>query len=100
MANSTLIVGLRRKVTTVTTTYIIVVSDSVVFCDPTGGSFTVTLPTAVGINGKIITVKHSGSTNNITLNTQGGNIDGETTMTLSSKDSIDLISDGTNWQII
>jgi hypothetical protein len=64
------------------------------------GTFTVTLPSAsVATSGYYYTIKNSGS-GIITINTQGGNIDGESSLTLNSKGSIQAFSDGSNWVIM
>lgn len=73
-----------------------------VLADATGGAVTVTLPTAASITGKVYTVKriNSGS-NNVTLATTGGQtIDGATTQVMTIQyTSLDVISDGSNWEI-
>ena len=80
-----------------TTTYTILSTDDVVLCT---GTFTVTLPTAVGIAGKAYRVKNV-STGVVTLDGDGTEtIDGESTLTLYGDDSAEVISDGSNWQII
>ncbi len=64
------------------------------------GITTITLPTAVG-NTNLYTVKNVGN-NTVSIATTGGEtIDGSSTITLPVKyTSIDVISDGTNWNII
>lgn len=71
------------------------------FIDCTSGTFTITLPTAVGIIGRIYVVKNSGA-GTITLSTTSSQtIDGSTTKTLNVQ-YIDYMiqSDGANWKII
>jgi hypothetical protein len=78
----------------VTTTYTINRSNYLVDC--TTGTFTVTLPTSVGIAGQIFVIKNSGS-GTITLATTGGQtIDGSSTKTLTQYGSITVQSDGSN----
>jgi hypothetical protein len=79
-----------------TTAYAVTADDYFVDCS---GTFNVTLPTAVGIAGKIYIVKNSGS-GLITVNTTSSQtIDGSLTKTLSQNDSIYLTSNGNNWLI-
>lgn len=57
------------------------------------------LPTAIGIEGKQYVIKNSTS-DQITIDPfSSQTIDGNSTLILGSKDSIKLISDGTNWYI-
>jgi hypothetical protein len=67
-------------------------------------AFTVTLPTAVGIDGALIAVKKTDSSlsNIITIDGNGSEtIDGNATTALHTlNETIILVSDGTNWQII
>lgn len=64
------------------------------------GTTTVTLPTAVG-NTNLYTIKRIG-TNTVTIaTTSAQTIDGSSTATLTVQyASIDLISDGANWNVI
>jgi len=66
----------------------------------TANSFTVTLPTAVGIQDKVYSIKNSG-TGTITIACNGAQtIDGETTQSLSQYDNIVVMSNNANWVII
>ncbi len=71
------------------------------FIDCTANTFTVTLPTAVGITGRQCIIKNSG-TGVITVDGNGSEtIDGQTTWALPAQyDSITIMSDGANWKII
>jgi hypothetical protein len=74
----------------------------VVRCDPTGGGFTVTLPSAAaaGAAGRQIIVKNaSSSTNTITVDGDGSEtIDGSSTKTIATAyGTMNLVSDGANW---
>ena len=72
------------------------------FCiDCTANTFTVTLPTAVGIAGKQYCVKNSGA-GVITVDGNGSEtIDGAANFVLSTRyESIWVISDGANWKVI
>ena len=64
------------------------------------GTFTVTLPTPVGATGRFYTVKNTG-TGTVTVATTAGTIDGGATAVITVQySSIDVVSDGTNWNII
>ena len=66
----------------------------------TSGTYTVNLPTAVGIQGKIYILKNSG-TGTITLDGNGSEtIDGQLTRALAQYVAWTVQSDGTNWIII
>jgi len=81
----------------VTGSYTVTVNDYLIDC--TSNTFTVTLPTAVGIDGKIYIVKNSGS-GTITIDPNGSQtIDGALTKTLSPGDVLQITSDGANWKI-
>ena len=68
--------------------------------DCTANSFAVTLPTAVGIQGRIYNIKNTG-TGTITVNTTSSQtIDGETSQTLNQGDSMLVQSTNSNWIII
>jgi hypothetical protein len=71
-----------------------------VLCNPTGGGFTVTLPTAEDRPGRYIAIKNaSGSTNTITVDgADSETIDGAANKTITTAyGSMLLISDGENW---
>jgi len=66
----------------------------------TNNTFTVTLPTAVGIEGREYVVKNSGA-GVITLEGDGTEtIDGNLNLTLNQYDSYTVVSDGANWIIV
>lgn len=85
-------------VTNKTTTYTALTTDSVINC--TSGTFTVTLYTAVGNNGRELTIVNSG-TGVITVDGNSSEtINGTATRTLRTQnDSIVIVSDNSNWQI-
>ena len=86
-----------------TAAYTLLSTDSVITADATGGAFTVTLPTAVGIAGRAYTVKKiDSSANAVTVGTTSSQtIDGATTYALSSRyQFVTVVSDGANWQIV
>jgi len=93
------------SVDTVTKTadYTLVALNSVVLCDATTASFTITLPTAVGVEGKYYTIKKIDvSVNTVTVDGAGSEtIDGEITQIIQNKNvSITIVSNGANWLII
>jgi hypothetical protein len=73
----------------------------VISSNPTGGSFTLTLPSAVdATDGWRVTVKHAGTANTVTVQTVSAQtINGSgTSRVLSTRDeSFTLVSDGANW---
>jgi hypothetical protein len=87
-----------------TAAYTAVASDDLILCDASGGAFTITLPTAVGISGKILVIKKTDSTlaNHVTIDGSGSEtIDGFTTRKLCTQhEALRIVSDGTNWQIL
>jgi len=88
------------NVSTKTTTYTATASDNLLLCDASGGAFTVTLPTAVGITGKAITIKKTDdSTNLVTIDGDGSEtIEKEASLYLKGEgQQFKVISDGTNW---
>lgn len=71
-----------------------------VLCNPTGGAFTVTLPSAVNLDGRSILVSNrSSSTTAITIDGFGAEtINGAATQTIvTAWQTVILIPDGTNW---
>ena len=78
-------------------TYTVLSTDFLIDC--TSGTFTVNLPSAVGVGGKIYQIKNSG-TGTITVDANGSQtIDGSLTKTLANKDVLQITSDGSNWLI-
>lgn len=78
-----------------TTTYTAGADDYVIHC--TSGTFSVNLPTAVGITGKVYIIKNSGS-GLITIDPNGSQtIDGSTTYVMSQAETVQVISTGSNW---
>lgn len=85
--------------TNVTSTYVVDNEDCVVNC--TSGTFTVTLPTAVGVEGQYYFIKNSG-TGLITVDADGTEtIDGFPNKILAvQNEAIMVVSDGANWIIV
>ena len=67
----------------VTSTYAITAADYMV--DATSGTFTITLPTAVAVAGKIFEVKNSGAGTITVATTSSQTIDGDATVTLERR---------------
>ena len=83
--------------TTQTTTYTILSSDSVVYCN---GTFTATLPSAVGLGGKVLWVKNIG-TGIVTLDADGTEtVDESLSATIGAKEALTVSSDGVEWWIL
>jgi hypothetical protein len=86
-----------------TSAYSITLFDNVITANATAGAFSVTLPTAVGITGKVYTVKKiDSSANAVTVaTTSAQTIDGSASEILSFQyDGITVQSNGANWFII
>jgi hypothetical protein len=90
--------GITFPATGITTTYTVGVNDYLI--DVTGNTITVTLPTAVGINGKNYVIKNSGSGIVTVATTSGQTIDNTSSKSLKNNDSIEVISDGSNWVVV
>ena len=85
-------------IVTKTSDYTLVSSDQRIFCNSTG-SFTITLPVAIG-SGKKYGIKNLNS-GSILIKNATDTIDGETTQVIFQYDSIDLIDySGNLWAII
>jgi hypothetical protein len=78
-------------------TYLVKEEDYLI--DVTGNTVTVTLPTAVGVNGKNYVIKNRGTGVVTVATTSSQTIDGANTKSLNNNDSIEVISDGSNWII-
>lgn len=78
-----------------TTTYQVAETDYTV--NATSGTFTITLPTAVGITGRLYVIKNSGAGTITVATTSAQTIDGQSTETLNQYDSLMVQSNGANW---
>lgn len=82
----------------ISSAYTIVYTDFQIEC--TANSFTVSLPTAVGIQGKAFSLKNSGA-GTVTLAANGAElIDGESTQTLTQYDNLLFMSNNVGWIIL
>lgn len=91
----------QNKISTKTTTYTVTAADGTIICDGTAGIFTVTLPTAVGCEGRIYRFK-SIHANDITIDGAGSEtIDGSAAYTLETiYDWVTIQSNGANWYVL
>lgn len=93
--------GVRHTVRSISgaTTLDTTTTDYIVLANSSSAAFTVTLPAAT--SGRKIIIKDSGGsaqTNNITVSPASGTIDGAASFVINNNyQSIDLVSDGTNW---
>lgn len=77
--------------------YAVLLTDDVILAD---GALTVTLPNAVGNAGCLFRIKNIG-TGDVNVEAVGGLIDGEVCQVLNQRYyAIDVVSDGTNWNIL
>lgn len=86
-----------------TGTYTAALGDFTILCDATSAAFTVNLPAAVGVSGRIYVIKKTDvSVNAVTVDGNSSEtIDGATTYSLALQYKYVMIqSDGTNWHVI
>lgn len=82
--------------------YSILPTDELIFVDTSSGNVVVTLPTAVSVGGKAITIKNEGSgliTVNTTLSQTIDDLPSGSVVLLEN-DSLEVASNNTNWKII
>lgn len=90
-------------VTDVTNTYVVLLTDAVIFCDASGGAFSVSLPTAAGNDGKRYYIKKTDSSANaVTIDADGSETIDDSLAAIIDRqyDSLTLVSDGTEWWIV
>jgi hypothetical protein len=95
--------GTGVAVATKTTTYTATTSDDIVLADTSGAAWTLSLYTASGNTGKRLYIKKTTSDlNALTIDPNGTEtIDGSLTTTINTQyESVILVSDGTNWQLL
>lgn len=92
------------SIVTKSANYTALITDGVILCDCSGGGITISLPTAIGNAGKRYDIKKiAGSANQrVTIDPYGAQtIDDGASAELKKKyESITIISDGANWQIL
>lgn len=92
-----------QNLSTQTGNYNVSLTDSVILVNANSGAVTISLPTAIGNNGFHLTVKKLNSSTNLVNITPYGTqtIDGLSPVSLLTQyTSLDIISDGANWNII
>lgn len=84
-----------------TSSYTLLTSDNTILGNTTSGSITLTLPTAVGAL-QSYTIKKTASANTLNIaTTSSQTIDGSTSIAMTRQyESITLVSDNTNWNVI
>jgi hypothetical protein len=93
--------GVLLNIVTKTTTYPMTTSDYTVLANTASGSFTVTLPGPGTCTGQIFNIKKISAANTLTIATSSGNIDGSTTLTVTSNNqNVQVQSNGTNYFIL
>jgi len=82
---------------TITTAYTALIEDN--FLELASGSYNVTLPSAVGIEGKVFWFKNTGTGTKSLLPVDDETIDDyESTTTVSANQYLQIVSDGANWK--
>jgi hypothetical protein len=87
--------GVTFKQVTINSSYTATTSDYII--DVTGGTFNVTLPSAVGIQGRLLVVKNNGGGAVTVQPILGQNIDDKPFVILGETNTIQLASNGSNW---
>ncbi len=73
---------------------------NVAICIVTANSPTITLPTAVGISGRIYWIKNRGRGTVTIATTSGQTIDGDSTVTETHNSCYQVVSDGAHWAVL
>ena len=89
--------GITLPQVSITGAYTVLSTDFLIDC--TSNSFTVTLPTAIGIAGKIYQIKNSGSGTIVVDGNGSQTIDSSLTKSLSPSDVLQISSNGANWLV-
>ena len=90
--------GITFKQVTINSSYTATTSDYMI--DVSGGTFSVTLPSAVGIQGRLLVVKNNGGGAVTVQPVLGQNIDDKPFVILGETNTIQLASNGSNWVAI
>jgi len=94
-------IGTSTTVVTKTADYTATSVDYVIIADGTSNTVTITLPTALGIDGRRYQIKCIDATFAVDVDGNGTEtIDGALTQALAQWDSLTIASDGLNWVII
>jgi len=95
--------GMIVSVTSITADYTVLATDAIILADATAGQITVTLPTAVGIEGRVYMIKKTDSSSYKVI------IEGNGTETINNELSQELLfegdapqmaSDNANWHFV
>lgn len=78
-------------------TYTALATDCVINCT---GTWTLTLPTAVGVSGRLYYIKNSGAGTITMAGTGGQTFDGVASPTVAAGASLTVCSDGANWLVL
>ena len=95
--------GLREAISTKKASYSAAAGDSVLLCNAATGPVTITLPTAVGIQGRSYQVKKIDSSANActVATTSSQTIDGAASVAITTQYAVKKVaSDNANWQVI
>ena len=95
--------GFHLALVTKTGAYTLTAGDFVVLADATSAGFTLTLPTAASITGRLYHIKKiDASANAVVIDGNAAEtIDGAATVSISAQNqSYHIISDGTNWRVL
>jgi hypothetical protein len=89
-----------QKVTALAANTVLNATHNTLVCDPTAGSFIVTLPTASGCTGRVYVIKRNAAVTANTVTIAGGaTIDGAASFVLNSPNQvIEVFSDGSEWK--
>jgi hypothetical protein len=87
------------EATAKTSNYTLTTNDEIIIFNTTGGNLTASLPSAVGIKGKIFEIHKIGAINTLTIDPNASEtIGGTSTHVLSENySSVIIVSNGTNW---
>lgn len=102
LSNSTVFYRALTPLTTTTTNYTALTTDSLIRANAAGGSITITLPTAVGVPGRQYQIKRINSSGGtVIVTTTGGQaIDGTSSITLLQQyETLSVMSDNANWMV-
>ncbi len=97
------VTGLAIAVTSITEDYTVLATDAIILADATAGNITVTLPTAVGIAGRVYIIKKTDTTSNKVIIEGNGveTINLELNQGLAFEgDAPQLASDNANWHFV
>ncbi len=95
--------GLREAITSKSANYTAAPGDSVILCNAATGPVTITLPTALGIQGRSFQIKKTDASTHVCsiATTASQTIDGATAVSLTAQyASRKVASDNANWQVI